>query len=130
MGSGRDSVGGVVTSDIRDPWFESSHHQILFTINFISSVLKKSPGMDHFYKQASLQMYKSNQFNVLHILVKIVVFYLPSVRLKQRFRKHIPLNKLGRLNNKILAFYYLEGEDHSDQPICQTCMERCLACPA
>ena len=59
--------------------------------------------MDHFYKQASLQMYKSNQFNVLHILVKIVVFYLPSVRLKQRFRKHIPLNKLGHLNNKILA---------------------------
>ena len=34
------SVGRAVASDTRDPWFESSNRQILFTIKRIKSVLK------------------------------------------------------------------------------------------
>ena len=33
LGSGCGSVGRAVASDTRDPRFESSHQQILFTIN-------------------------------------------------------------------------------------------------
>ena len=35
VGSGCSSVGRAVASDNRDPWFESSHRQILCTINCI-----------------------------------------------------------------------------------------------
>ena len=43
MGSGYGSVGSVVASDIKDPWFESSHWQILFSIDSIEKT-KKRPG--------------------------------------------------------------------------------------
>ena len=33
MTDGCGSVGGVVTPDTRDPRFESSHKEILFTLN-------------------------------------------------------------------------------------------------
>ena len=46
MGSGCGSVGRVVVSDIRDPWFESSHRQIVITINFIeeTEIKKREAG--------------------------------------------------------------------------------------
>ena len=42
-GSGYGSGGTVVASDIKDPWFESSHWQILFSIDSIEKT-KKRPG--------------------------------------------------------------------------------------
>ena len=45
--SGCDSVGRAVTSDARDQGFESSHRQVLYTINFIAKTKtnKKGQGM-------------------------------------------------------------------------------------
>ena len=40
-GSSCDSVGSAFASDTRDPPFESSHRQILFTINCIKIVFKR-----------------------------------------------------------------------------------------
>ena len=40
-GSGCGPAGTVVTSDTRDPQFESSHWQILFSINCIETVMKR-----------------------------------------------------------------------------------------
>ena len=44
------SVGRAVASDNRDPRFESSLQEILFTINCIgkTKIKKKRPRMDHF----------------------------------------------------------------------------------
>ena len=41
LGSGCDSVGKAVASDIRDPQLEASHWQILFPICCYKSVLKR-----------------------------------------------------------------------------------------
>ena len=40
-GSDSGSVGIVVTSNTRDPWFVSSHRQIIFTINCFKSALNR-----------------------------------------------------------------------------------------
>ena len=50
LGSDCGSVGRAVASDNRDPRFESSLQEILFTINCIgkTKIKKKRPRMDHF----------------------------------------------------------------------------------
>ena len=56
-GSGCVSVGKVVASDTRGPWFESRHRQsfywILFTVNWSekTKVKKKRPGMSNLKKE-------------------------------------------------------------------------------
>ena len=42
LGSGCDSVARVVASDTRDPRFESSHWQMLFTLNCIKTRVEKT----------------------------------------------------------------------------------------
>ena len=55
LGSGCDSVGRAFASNARDPWFESSHRQILFFISCIkkciekTKIKKKMPGIAHFF---------------------------------------------------------------------------------
>ena len=41
-GSGRGAVGTPVASNTRDPWFESSHWQILFTIKLYLICFEKT----------------------------------------------------------------------------------------
>ena len=41
IGDDGGSVGRVVASETRDPWFESSQRQILFTINCIEKTIIK-----------------------------------------------------------------------------------------
>ena len=41
MGSGCGSVGRAVSSNARDPWFESISEQILFDIKCIEWVIKR-----------------------------------------------------------------------------------------
>ena len=39
--TGYGTVGRAVASKTRDPWFESSHRQILFTSTVLNTVLKR-----------------------------------------------------------------------------------------
>ena len=52
-GSGCGSVGIAVVSNTRDQWFESTHWQILFTINYYckDKIEGKEAGMAHFFKK-------------------------------------------------------------------------------
>ena len=54
MGSGCGSVGRVVASNTRDPWFKSSHRQKFSYIEHLftlciekTKIKKKRPGMAH-----------------------------------------------------------------------------------
>ena len=63
-GSGCGSVGRVVTSDTRDPRFESSHWRTfseqLFTVNSVekSKIKKKRPGMANLKNLLEVPLYR------------------------------------------------------------------------
>ena len=132
QGSGCGSVGRVIASDPRGPWFKSSHWQKLYwtyTINCIekTKIKKKRPGLAHFY-QCHLTSDKGKYPPPSGFVIALHPAVLSTVKLRlvlffDYFRFFN--SWLEALNYKILQMTGFEPRISCIEPLCQLSHNHC-----